>query len=125
MPDFNPRKYSPEDIDAMLAKAPKKLIEAALGGLHLMNELRAEGTGPEPCIETAIDLLRNNAEIRVGKHTFTRPSDIIECMGTNLGMALAVLAGLVTIPPQCPFSGQPTCPVEPPPPAGENPLRSN
>ena len=125
MPDFNPRKYSPEDIDAILAKAPKELLEAALGGLSLMNEMLADGTAPEPCIETAIDLLRTNAETRVGKHTFTRPSDIIEYMGTNLGMALAVLAGLVTNPPQCPFSGQPTCPVEPPPPAGENPLRSN
>ena len=125
MPDFNPRKYSPEDIDAILAKAPKELVEAALGGFTLMNEMHAGGTAPEPCIETAIDLLRSNAETRVGKHTFTRPSDIIEYMGTNLGMALAVLAGLVTNPPQCPFSGQPTCPGEPPPPAGENPLRSN
>ncbi len=53
MPDFNPRKYSPADIDAMLAKSPRKLVEAALGGLHLMKQLRAEGTGPEPCIEPA------------------------------------------------------------------------
>ena len=125
MSDLNPRKYSPADIDTLLAKAPKELLEAARGGLNLMNELLAGGTAPEPCIETVIDLLRTNAEIRVGKHTFTRPSDIIECMGSNLGMSLAVLAGLVTNPPQCPFSGQPTCPVEPPPPAGENPLRSN
>ncbi len=125
MPDFNPRKYSPEDIDAILAKAPKELVEAALGGFTLMNEMHADGTAPEPCIETAIDLLRTNAETRVGKHTFTKPSAIIEYMGTNLGMALAVLAGLVTNPPQCPFSGQPNCPVEPPPPPGENPLGSN
>jgi len=125
MSDFNFRKYSPADVDALLAKAPKELLEAALGGLNLMNQMLADGTAPEPCIETAIDLLRSNAEIRVRKHTFTRPSDIIECMGSNLGMCLAVLAALVTNPPQCPFSGQPTCPVEPPPPAGENPLRSN
>jgi hypothetical protein len=102
-----------------------ELLEAALGGLDLMNQMLAQGTAPEPCIETAMDLLRSNAEVRVGKHTFTRPSDIIEYMGSNLGMTLAVLAGLVTNPPPCPFSGQPTCPAEPPPAAGENPLRSN
>ena len=125
MPQFNPSNYSPEDIDAMLAKAPKELMEAALGGLQLMNELMSEGTAPEPCIETVIDLLRTNADTRAGKHTFTNPSDIIEYMGSNLGMCVAVLAALVTNPPQCPFSGQPTCPVEPPPPPGENPLGSN
>jgi hypothetical protein len=125
MSDLNPRKYSPAAIDTLLARAPKELLEAALGGLNLVNEMLAGGTAPEPCIETVIDLLRNNAEIRVGKHTLTRPSDIIEYMGSKLGMCLAVLAALVTNPPQCPFSGQPTCPVEPPPPAGENPLRSN
>lgn len=125
MSDLNPRKYSPEDIDAMLAKAPKEVLEAALGGLTLMNEMLAEGTAPEPCIETAIDLLRSNADTRAGQHNFTSPSAVIEYMGSNLGMTVAVLAALVTNPPQCPFSGQPTCPVEPPPPAGENPLTSN
>jgi len=72
-----------------------------------MNEMVADGTAPEPCIETAIDLLRNNAEIRVGKHTFTRPSDILECMGTNLGMSLAVLAALVTTPHSALFPASP------------------
>ena len=33
----------------MLAKAPKELIEAALGGLQLMNELMSEGTAPDEC----------------------------------------------------------------------------
>ena len=125
MPDFNPRNYSPEDIDAMLAKAPKELLQAALSGLQFMNEAMADDTAPAPCIETVIDLLHSNAETRAGKHTFTEPSGIIEYLGSNLGMSVAVLAALASNPPQCPFSGQPTCPVEPPPPPGENPLSSN
>lgn len=63
-----------------------------------------DSPAPETCIETALDLLRSNAEARVGKHAFTRPSGTIACMGSNLGMALAVLAGLVTPLPTIPFS---------------------
>ena len=125
MPNFNPRNYSPEDIDAMLAEAPKELLQTALGGLELMNEMMADETAPAPCIETVIDLLRTNAETRAGNSTFTNPSAIIEYMGSNLGMSVAVLTALAANPPPCPFSGQPTCAVEPPPPPGENPLSSN
>jgi hypothetical protein len=114
MSDLNPRKYSPADIDTLLAQAPKELLEVALGGLNLMNGMLAGGTAPEPCIETLIDLLRNNAEIRVGKHTFTRPSDIIECMGSNLGMSLAVLAALVTNPHSVLFPASPLAPLSRP-----------
>jgi len=38
-----------EIADTLLAKAPKELMEAALGGLQLMNELMSEGTAPDEC----------------------------------------------------------------------------
>ena len=85
-------RYTPAKWRKFLAKNRAVLIENVIAGYTFICDEFPEPCPPKDAIKNALGFLACNEATRRGKHTFIRESDIIEYVGSNLGMALAALA---------------------------------
>lgn len=84
--------YTPVQFRRLLVRHRADFVQHVLEGFNFFVADLRDLHDPKDALANARDLLRVNEATRKGHHTFISEPDLIEFIGSNIGMAIAMLA---------------------------------